>query len=54
MIKLQERIVTINMKVLEKYEKEINEAKKQGRKVIACKRNNEVKSLNYDIYNSIY
>ena len=37
------------MKVLEKYEKEINEAKNQGRKIIACKCNNEVKSLNYDI-----
>ena len=39
----------INMKVVEKYKEEINEAKNQGRKVIACKRNNEVKSLNYDV-----
>lgn len=37
------------MKVLEKYAKEINEAKNQGRKIIACKCNNEVKSLNYDV-----
>lgn len=37
------------MKVLEKYEKEINEAKNKGRKIIACKCNNEVKSLNYDV-----
>ncbi len=49
MINLQERIVATNMKVLEKYEKEINEAKNKERKIIACKCNNEVKSLNYDI-----
>lgn len=49
MINLQERIVATSMKVLEKYEKEINEAKNKERKIIACKCNNEVKSLNYDI-----
>lgn len=37
------------MKVLEKYEKEINESKNAERKIIACRCNNEVKSLNYDI-----
>lgn len=37
------------MKVLEKFEKEINESKSAERRIIACKRNNEVKSLNYDV-----
>lgn len=37
------------MEVLEKYEKEIKEAKEKGKRIIACKCNNEVKSLNYDI-----
>lgn len=37
------------MKVLEAYEQEINEAKKEGREIIACKCNNEVRSLNYDL-----
>lgn len=49
MIKLQERNGATNMKVLEKYENEINQARKEEKIVIACKRNNEVKSLNYDV-----
>ncbi len=40
------------MKVLEKFEQEINQAKKDGREIIACKCNNEVKSLNYDLKES--
>ena len=37
------------MKVLEKYENEINKAREQGRTIIACLCNNEVKSLEYDV-----
>ncbi len=37
------------MKVLEKFEKEINQARSEGRNIIACMCNNEVKSLNYDL-----
>lgn len=37
------------MKVFEKYKNEIDEATKQGRTVIACMCNNEVKSLNFEI-----
>lgn len=37
------------MKVIEKFEKEIEEAKNDGRNIIACMCNYEVKSLNYDI-----
>ncbi len=37
------------MKVLEKLEKEINQARSEGRNIIACMCNNEVKSLNYDL-----
>ena len=38
-----------NMKVLEKYENEINKAKEEGRTIIACLCNNEVKTLEYDL-----
>ena len=37
------------MKVIEKYENEINKAKEEGRTIIACMCNNEVKSLNFEI-----
>lgn len=37
------------MKVIEKYKEEIEELEKLGKKVIACKANNEVKSLNYEV-----
>ncbi len=37
------------MKVLEKYAEEIKKANEEGRKIIACMRNNKVKSLNYDV-----
>ncbi len=37
------------MKVIEKYENEINKAKEEGRTIIACTCNNEVKSLNFEI-----
>ena len=37
------------MKVIEKYKNEIEEATKQGRTIIACMCNNEVKSLNFEI-----
>lgn len=37
------------MKVLEKFQNEINQAKEEGRIIIACICNNEVKSLNYDL-----
>lgn len=37
------------MKVLEKYENEINKAREQGRTIIACLCNNEVKPLEYDV-----
>lgn len=37
------------MKVLEKFKTEINKAREEGRNIIACMCNNEVKSLNYDI-----
>lgn len=37
------------MKVLEKYQNEINKAKEEGRTIIACLCNNEVKSLEYDL-----
>ena len=36
------------MKVIEKYKNEIENATKEGRKIIACMCNNEVKSLNYE------
>ena len=37
------------MKVIEKYSEEINKAKEEGRNIIACMCNNEVRSLNYDV-----
>ena len=37
------------MKVIEKYKNEIENATKEGRKIIACMCNNEVKSLNYEV-----
>ena len=37
------------MKVIEKYDEEIKKAKEEGRTIIACMYNNEVKSLNYDL-----
>ena len=37
------------MKVIEKYNEEIKKAKENGRNIIACLINNEVKSLNYDL-----
>ena len=37
------------MKVIEKYDEEIKKAKEEGRTIIACMCNNEVKSLNYDL-----
>ena len=37
------------MKVIEKYLEEIQKDKEQGRNIIACLCNNEVKSLNYEI-----
>ena len=40
------------MKVIEKYDEEIKKAKEEGRTIIACMCNNEVKSLNYDIIRS--
>lgn len=36
------------MNVIEKYKNEIENATKEGRKIIACMCNNEVKSLNYE------
>lgn len=37
------------MKVIEKYENEIKQLKNEGKIIIACKCNNEVKSLEYDV-----
>ena len=37
------------MKVIDKYINEINKAKEEGRNIIACMCNNEVRSLNYEV-----
>ena len=49
---INDKIITewrIGMKVIEKYSEEINKAKEEGRNIIACMCNNEVRSLNYDV-----
>ena len=49
---INDKIITewrIGMKVIEKYLEEINKAKEEGRNIIACMCNNEVRSLNYDV-----
>ena len=49
---INDKIITewrIRMKVIEKYSEEINKAKEEGRNIIACMCNNEVRSLNYDV-----
>ena len=49
---INDKIITewrIGMKVIEIYSEEINKAKEEGRNIIACMCNNEVRSLNYDV-----